>query len=403
MSPTLHLDSARLGLIAPGARRLSTAFAEFAGDADSLLYFSEFLKKGFAGLPEDVQQRCRGLSPWRGTPGLASSVKRYLGCSAETDVLFASRSSSLMKLAAERLARDCSTVVTVDVLWPPYRKLLQKACRRFGTPFRVCRLRSHLRAKRPSPVWLNELVSHVCPSDGDYGLVLPMVSHHGVALPVRNIQDRLKASHAPHLVVVDAAQAVGHKPVELSSGWCDLLIAGAHKWLGAYHPLGFGVARDASFAAAVPRLLANRSIEDPLLQLSCELAGGLRVRHGETANLAPLLAAQGALDDALARGARNELAGRLRNRRLVARVLRDERWRIDQTADDRRHAILVARPPRRSTAESADILSVMQRHRITATVYADLKVRFAMPTSPLTVRDRHRLAAALSELGAGQR
>ena len=49
------------------------------------------------------------------------------------------------------------------------------------------------------------------------------------------------AIRRPKFVVVDGAQALGHVTEQLGLPYCDMFIAGCHKWLQGHLPMGIGL------------------------------------------------------------------------------------------------------------------------------------------------------------------
>jgi hypothetical protein len=306
-----------------------------------------------------------------------------------------------MRLAAWQLASRCDRVVTVDLLWPPYRKILEDVCRESGTRLRIIRLRNAVRHHRASPPWITELVCDACTRFGAHGVMLPILTHHGVRLPLQAIASRLRQQLPSLFVAVDGAQAFGHLPVQFSREWCDLFIAGTHKWLGGYHPLGIGISTDPTIKHEIASHLSKRRLDDPLIRLCGEFDGTAGLRHGETTCMAPLLSAQGAITDALQCDERTRLAGRLSNRRGVSRLLRRERWQVLHARESHTHGILHARPPvsgRISDPES--MRRVFRSHHVAVTVYSNSTVRLSLPARHLPTQSQQQLQAALHEIAA---
>ena len=100
------------------------------------------------------------------------------------------------------------------------------------------------------------------------GLFLPAVSNLGVRLPIREIVQAIGSRAELRFVALDGAQSLAHVPLELDRNYCDLLLAGCHKWLRAYNPLGvafYGHPRSTQYIHdTVQRLMASRRIDDPL-------------------------------------------------------------------------------------------------------------------------------------------
>lgn len=399
---TIYLDTARLGLMSPTAQRMHAGFARLAGDPDGLLYFADFLHRGFVAWPEAMRQRHPELSAWRGIGGLADSVRSLVCDSQGRDVLFASRSASLFQLAAQHLASRSECIATVDLLWPPYRKLLARVCRRDGVRLSITRMRHLVYGRRASPLWIAEVVSSTALRARATGLVLPALTHRGLRFPVESTVERLKEASDRLMTVVDASQAIGHTPLQSIAPWSDFLIAGAHKWLGSGQPLGIGVAKGRSWRETIGRQLTDGSLNDPLMRLFAELSGDIAARHGETALWSPLLVAQGALDDVSAADQRCGLAARLFNRRRLVRILTDRGWRVLGTPEVTRCGIILARPPvSESGAAIESFAEILRRGRVCATTYRDGVVRFSMPDRCLESADLRALdsVASTSPLG----
>lgn len=395
MSETLYLDTARLGLMSPSAQRLQTAFARYAGDPHGLLYFGEFLRLGSSGLPSGLTSQVSDLSAWRGIDDLADSIRRLTRAREGADVHFASRSTSLMKLAANRLVASCQRVLTTDSLWSPYRRLLVRTSRRSGRAIFVASLRdAALNNEEPS----DALAEIVCDASVQYrcdGLVLPLLDHRGVSLPINQIVGGLtRLGRRPRYVVVDASQALGHIPINFESLACDLLIAGAHKWLGGYQPLGIGLSR-----ASAEHSFRDSFVNDPLFRLTQEAAGLATVRHGETAAVLPLLTAAGALADLENYSVDQRLQIRQANRQRLAAVLNAAQWRVIRRRAEN-HGVLVARPTgRRPRLSSRARRLLLFDYGVVATTYASGLVRFSLPCKPLSESDLMLLSTAMRAEG----
>src|SRR5262249_43044772 len=115
----------------------------------------------------------------------------------------------------------------------------------------------------------DEVVSRLCQAyvkERCDGLFLDAVSSLGVRLPAAAVVEAIRNA-AVRFVVLDGAQEFCHAASDLSRGCCDLSLAGAHKWLEAYQPLGlafFGRARSAALVrTALEELLAVGELDDP--------------------------------------------------------------------------------------------------------------------------------------------
>lgn len=399
MSDTLYLDTARLGLMSPSAQQLQNSFARLAGDPHGLLYFSDFLALGMEGCPADWRQRFQGLAAWRGLEGLTRSVRRLTRAPQDSDVLFASRSATLMEIATQRLASVCQRVLTVDLLWPPYRRTLAKRCRQTGVEMVVCPLRSVSLFDEEPKLQLADRICEAVEHNRCDGLVLPLIDHRGVTLPLDVIMRRLRSrGTSPKYVVVDASQALGQVPIELNSFGCHFLVAGAHKWVGGYHPLGVGVSVE-SMRHEIARMVKN----DPLLRLTQEAIGMVTARHGETAAILPLLSAAAAIADLTHESVEQRLSVRQVNRRHLSTLLEYSGWHpVRRTTE--RHGMLLARPPAsRRYGNPQSVCRSFGRHGISVTCYANRMVRFSLPSVPFSESQESLLFAALSVEAASLR
>jgi len=80
-------------------------------------------------------------------------------------------------------------------------------------------------------------------SEGCDGLFLPAVDHLGTRIPVAQIVRTIRRFGGEiRFIMIDAAQALGHVPLDDDWRVADFLVAGTHKWLGSYSTLGLGLA-----------------------------------------------------------------------------------------------------------------------------------------------------------------
>ena len=70
------------------------------------------------------------------------------------------------------------------------------------------------------------------------GLFVPAVDHLGVRLPIREIVTAIQRRGNLNFCFIDAAQAFCQVPIDECFEFADFIVAGSHKWLGAYLPAG---------------------------------------------------------------------------------------------------------------------------------------------------------------------
>ena len=378
MSRPLYLDTARLGLMTPSAQQTQHDFAQLAGDPHGLLYFREFLQAGVSAWPDSLQQRYPRLKPWRGTQGLERDLRELCGAEASTKVLLSSRSATLWDLASRGLARQCRRILTVDLLWSPYRRLLVEACRNEQSQLCVCRLRdAALQDGSDSHRLAGRIVRSYLQQRCD-GLALPLVSHHGIRLPIEAIQRELHlAGASPIVSIVDGSQAVGHISVNMRSLQCDAFVAGTHKWIGSGMPLGVGL--------LAGHMLSDKRVQpfctDPILRITQELCGGVPIRHGETATIAPLLAAAGALEDLRRRPLAMRQNVLARNRRLLQSLISESPGACSLAHTESTPGILLSRC---RISHLSGLRSRLLQEKVIVSTYNSGLVRWSMPFLPFS-------------------
>ena len=299
MATCLYLDTARLGQMCPEAQRADRDFARLAGEEAGSPYYDHFLRAGFYSLPPSIRSRYSGLRDWSGVASLKNRIKTALGLSADRPLLLANRSAVLVRLACRALYRRCENVLVTDMLWPAYRAILEDECQRQRRTLTTVPLKDAILRDRMGQM---ELIDHVLDRysrESCDGLFLSAVTCQGVRLPIPELVAAMRSIQRPRFVVVDAAQAVNHVPLHLANSSCDFLIAGCHKWLRAYHPMGIGIcshsATDSTVAQVPSEMTGSRDHDDPLLRFTRELENQCCHAFDETVNLAPLFTAAAAV------------------------------------------------------------------------------------------------------------
>jgi hypothetical protein len=241
---------------------------------------------------------------------------------------------------------------------------------------------------------------------GCEGLFLSSLTYQGLRLPVREIARALAASPRPSFVVVDGAQGFCHAPAELGSGYCDLFLAGTHKWLRAYHPMGVGFCGRPESADFIKRtcegMMAEEGIDDALLHFTSRRERGVRERFTETVSLAPLFSCAAALAENLGSGP----CPRKRFAELVYRARE-----LQELSEGSAWAPLVPHPSLRSgilllhsgdPAVQAESPESLRRHfqaqNLSLTAYENGIVRLSAPMKSLGNAERSAVASALGRV-----
>lgn len=406
---TVYLDTARHGRMCAGAATAIEHLSKLARREGLSLNSSRLLLEGSdSALPEI--RGYEGLSDWKGLDELKRALLSAAGRTNPSRVLLTGSSSALFAVARRFLANSCRRVLTTDLDWPFYRRLLRQHEDRVGSDrFQVVELQLR-QAVLAESLSENELVDMVVRQFGDEecdGLLLSGVTYEGLRIPVRSIAIEIARFRQATTIVVDGAQEFGHVPIELQYGYADLYLACSHKWLGAYHPLGIGyVGRSRATRKvdhAVKELFEEGDYSDPLLTLT----RGLEVHDldlcGPSAETASLFAARAALSERAASAEEVEKLLRVRSKNLdllTEGMSALGNWRLTRhgrnsgimLAHARRHE-LKSIPPEALRAE-------FQRKGIALTCYPSGRVRLSAPDTALDSNDIERVSSAFESLEA---
>lgn len=405
---TLYLDTARLGPMSPQAQRMLCDFGRLTAEDPASVYVEDFVRHGFAALPVEDQQRFAELCAWPGLAGWKTSLRQFVGAAADADVLVAGRSRSLMKLTARCLFQRCRNVLTTDLSWPAYQRLLEDEAHRTGQGVTQVAVRERLFEQQLS---LDQLAVELaqaarrCRCDG---LFLPAVDNLGIRVPVAEISEAIRQQCQLHFVANDAAQAIGHVSLLSDLEVSDLVIAGTHKWFGGYLPLGLAFLSNEQTRKEIvetsERMRANEDLDDPLLDFLADLEFGSLRTHSETVNLTPLLTCCGALQDFTRPDGRVELSLRhqLTNAETLRTLAEANGWQPLLAATDQRTGIVSLQSVRPSIQSlSAEALRRrMQQDGLAATAYEGGIIRLSMPRTVLEPESLRRIGIALQQLSA---
>lgn len=393
LSP-LYLDSARLGQLSPHARRALDDFLDFVGTTPTHPHLIQWLRSGDA-LPDSVG----ALSRWPGIEAFEQSIARMFGAPDPSRVFISSRSVTLIRLGLQQLFKRCRRCLTVDTCWPKYlQELHQASAEKSDSVF----VKSFRRPVYDRGVCVEEFCENLCMvycSEGCDGLFLPAVDHLGTRIPVARIVRTIREFGGEiRFIVVDAAQALGHVPLEDDCKVADFLVAGTHKWLGSYATLGFGLAPQATSSAAVEvgvqQALRNSLTDDGLLAFIEQLRGSAGIQS-ETVNLCPLFSAFGAQVNAR-RPTAYSVASQTQNARKVIRIAERAGWYAELPNDEFRSGILLLQLPKQRRQIPASLLqNILADHSIFLTAYDRGMVRLSLPVEPLNAEAQERLERGL--------
>lgn len=204
-------------------------------------------------------------------------------------------------------------------------------------------------------------------------------------------------------MVIDGAQEFAHVSADLHNDYCDLYLAGCHKWLQAYHPMGlafYGRRRSRLVIETVlSRLLANGALDDPLLRFSAQLESGCLDSRMETVSLACLFSCQGAVTDALEEEALPSqcLPQRLRGVETAAGMASSSGWRPLLPPPAFRTGILLLQAERQQTKDTPadELRRAFSERGVALTAYDGGVVRLSMPREGWQLGEIEQLQSVL--------
>jgi hypothetical protein len=387
----------------PEAQAADRDFARLASEEGCSLYFEQFLRWGYTALPVFLGRRYPGLSFWAGVTAFKNDLKTVLCLPRQRKTLVAGRSAQLVRLAARLLCDRCENILVTDMEWPAYMKALaaesQQRGRRLTTvPMREAILRDRIAQDEA----IDRLLDHYRRHDCD-GLFLSAVTYQGIRLPICQFTRTLGEREKPRFVVVDGAQALNHIPLGLGEEYCDLLLAGCHKWLRAYQTLGLAFCCRQSAERLVVEACADMQsrgeLDDPLLAFTNQLEGEATDGYSETVNLAPMFTAAAAVRRMLGspHAKRRELLSQMANADRLADAAPQSGWQPTRPALPMQSGILLL-DPRSQDTRNAPPNAIRQRFLasgVALTVYDGGTIRAALPDRPFAGAELDLLQTAL--------
>lgn len=407
MQPTqLYLDTARLGRMSPRACVAHVDFACMVAEEGGSKLFERFLRRGVDSCRASVQARFPGLLPWHGIGPLKANLRTLAGSKPDLPVLMVNRSAQLMKFAARLLFQQCRNVLATDLGWSPYQEILEHVARRTGRTFTVAAVHDLLCRDQAGESDLVDAIQTKFRNAGCDGLFLTGVSHQGIRLPVERLVRALEALQEVRSVVIDGAQDFCHASADLNNEYCDLYLAGCHKWLNGFHPMGlgfYGRRRSVEMIETLAQTLVEcGELDDPLLKFTTQIETAKLNGETETVSLIPLFTCQGAAVDALERPA--PLAAILRQRqanlREAAELAAACGWLPVQPAEPFRTGILMLRAERNKTRQrtAEELRDTFADEGLALTGYDGGFIRLSMPAGEWRSPQIELLEHALSSI-----
>lgn len=389
MGSELYLDTARLGRMCRGARKAEQDFCWLVSQLGSSLYFERFLDRGFTTLPSRLRHRLGGLSCWHGVQAISDAFGEFVQQPAGCPTFFFSESSALIRFALANLLDATKRVLVTDLCWPPYLSLLGTVANERGQRLTVAPIRD-LISNHGTESDVVEAISRAYFRDGCDGVFISDISFRGVMLPIQLLMETL----TPDFSVVDGAQAMGQRPVDIAALNCDLYLAGTQKWMGAYHPLRIAIC---GRSEAADRLVtaAARLRGDGLFQFTERLKTRSSSSFGQTVNLSPLLCAAGALASAGKSSRDRKWHRRQENAHLFRRWVTTEAWQPAKISQAMQSGIALFTPTSSKQPDVIRLRRSLAKHTLAATAYTDGSVRFSMPSWHLSLQHLTAIRRAL--------
>ena len=379
------------------ARLAEQQFCWLASQFGSPLYLEQFLTNGFHSLSRDLKRRASGLSCWGGIQDLERSLGRFLGQPDELPIHFFGESADMIRLAGDLLFARPNRILTTDLCWLPYLHWLSGRASQCLGEVHVAALNHLVTCDFSSSDEIAEYLKREYERKRCNGLFLSDISYLGVRLPIAKLLSEIE----PEYVVIDGAQAIHHRQVDLTELPCDLYLAGTQKWLHAYQPLRCAVVARKQHAVAINRIVASLRMGhqvDALFQFCERLKSAELLPFGSTVNVSPLICAAGALHQAHQELERSHRIWDIpiANTRLFANWMEDSPWRPLRLHPTLSSGIIRLIPTLQSSRMPGLLIRrVLTRLGIVATAYEDGTLRFSMPKSHLSLQQLSEILRAL--------
>ena len=397
MLPTkLYLDTARLGQTSPSALQAQIDFARLTAEDPSSLYFEKFLRDGVDACPE-IADRFPGLAHWHGIVDLKRRLASMAGDPDQLRVLLANRSAELMRLAARCQFQVCRNVLVTDLSWPNWLAILKEEAERAGGRVTMAHISRSIMRDRCSSDDVCHHLSQVYATQECDGLFLPIVSNLGVHLPVAKIVTALRTVGPVNYTIADGAQALNHVDLTEPMTVSNFIVAGCHKWLRAYLPLGIGLRHTSDLNQIDCRSpateLQTARLNDPLARIILCTADG----YVETANLTPLFSCSGALSIPHTQFSVDVLGAVRLNVDAIVNSCSDTGWKTIIPNDEFRAGILMISSRERCMPQTHEraVRATFADNQIAVSAYPFGLVRMSALVEPLTCDQLEHIRQAL--------
>ena len=402
----LYLDTARLGQACPSAFQAQLDFSRLSAE-DPSMYSASLLREGIDAWPQTVKDSYPGFSSWAGIEALQLRVAQHFGSPSAKEVLLASRSAVLFRLAARLMFRLCWNVLTTDLNWPHWQAIVLDEAARCGQTVIVASVKEAVLADRMSASDLTNELETAFDSDDCDGVFLPVVNNLGVRLPLAKILPSLKSSGNLRFTLLDAAQSFCHLPEPAPSHLADVTIAGCHKWLRGSLPLGIAACGRPLVAEQMNAILSEDKViptdlDDPILRFTKEIVRRTVNKYSETVNIAPLFAANAALSTSRVSSASllAQASCQADNVNRIGDAIAETSWIPVETDASLQSGIVLLRSRKASVraAECDHVRASLREHGVTVSTYPEGLIRISSPTTAMSDESLSILANAFGRV-----
>lgn len=367
------------------------------------MYSASLLREGIDAWPQAVKDRYPGFSSWAGIEALQLGVAQHFGSPSAKEVLLASRSAVLLRLAARLMFRLCRNVLTTDLNWPHWQAIVLDEAARCGQTVTVASVKEAVLVDRMSASDLaTELQSVFGDRDCD-GVFLPVVNNLGIRLPLARVLPRLKSSGNLRFTLLDAAQSFCHLPEPVPSHLADVTIAGCHKWLRGAMPLGIAACGRPLVAEQMQAILAENNctptgLHDPILRFTQEIVRHTINKYSETVNIAPLFSANAAVSTPRVNSASllAQASCQADNVSRIREAIAETSWMPVETDESLQSGIVLLRSRNASVcaADCDHLRDGLREHGVAVSTYPDGLIRISSPTTAMSDQSLSVLANA---------
>ena len=368
------------------------------------MYSEGFFREGSHVWPKSRLAEYPAFESWEGVESLKTRIAEHFGIASAQDVFLANRSAQLVRIAARMMFRTCRNVLTSDLNWPHWQKLVKDEAARSGQQTTDASIQDVVLNDRSSAKELIERLEATFFNNGCDGIFLPTVNNVGIRLPLSKLLFDLKSSGQLRFALIDAAQSFCHLPEPAPSTLADVTITGCHKWLRGSLPLGIAICGRPLVADQIRTILkssgSSGEFDDPLLRFTQQICNCSVDNSSETVCVAPLFSANAAIRSSqTARSSlREQISRQLINMHPIERSAAGTTWSILEIDASVRSGIFLMRSsdPVIQNMGCDQLRTQFCRWGAAISAYPHGLIRISAPTETVCEHSIDTLAAAFA-------